>query len=89
VNGPDDLVSAAGDEAMFALLDGARPFAEQAEKDAQEVIERLSKATSLEDRDGAIEMVALVPDEAHRRILARRTAKALGERKDSVLARNC
>src|SRR5207244_9666401 len=84
VNGPDDLIAIAGDDAMLALLDAPRPFGEQAERGAHEAVEKLSKSTSLEDRDQAIEMIALVPDVSHQRVLAGRAAKALGERKEGV-----
>lgn len=84
VNGPDDLIAVSGDGAMLALLDAAKPFADQAEKDAEELVSRLSKSTSLKDRDRAIEMISLLADVSHQRVLAGRAAKALKERKDFV-----
>jgi hypothetical protein len=84
VNGPDDLISAAGDEGILKLLETARPFAGQAEKDAGEVVQTLSRTTDLEDRDRAIEMISLVADVSHQRILAGRAAKALGEPKAAI-----
>jgi hypothetical protein len=83
-NGPDDLVKIAGDEAILAILDSARPFALQAENDAEEALKKLSKLSSLEDRDAALALIAAVSNFPHQRVWAARAAKALGEGKDSV-----
>jgi len=79
-NGPDDLVAVAGDEAVLALLDTARPFPEQAEQEAQAAVAALSKSCDLETRDLALDAISRVEDLAHQSVLAERAAKALDER---------
>jgi hypothetical protein len=80
VNGPDDLIGAAGDEAMLKLIDTAKPFPEQAEHDAQAAITALSKSSDLGARDQVIDAIACVAELPHQRVLIERAAKALGER---------
>jgi len=46
-NGPDDLIGTAGDEAMLNLPDTSRPFAEQAERGAEQATGQLSESSSL------------------------------------------
>jgi len=87
VNGPDDLICTAGDESMLKLLDAARPFAKQAEADAERALAALSNSCDLHKRDEAIDAIARVADFNHQRVFALRAAKALGERSAKALER--
>jgi len=80
INGPDDLIGAAGDEAMLKLIDTAKPFPEQAEQAAQAAVKALSNSCTLETRDEALDAIARLPDFSHQRVFVERAAKALGEK---------
>ncbi|MGA3317166.1 MAG: DUF3854 domain-containing protein [Candidatus Korobacteraceae bacterium] len=73
VNGPDDLIASAGDEALLRLLDSARPFAETAIADAERAISDLeeSKAKTLAP---VLVAVAAVDDQLQRTLLIGRLA---------------
>jgi hypothetical protein len=80
----DDFIAAAGDKVMLAQLDAARPFAEQAENEAEEALKKLSESSSLQDRDVMLALIAAIPDLSHRSALVARTAKAPQEPTNSV-----
>lgn len=83
-NGPDDLIEIAGDQGMLDLLGAGRPFAAQAEQDAQAAVTGLDKSRDLESRDSALDAIARVADHFHVRVLAGRAAKLLEEPKGVV-----
>jgi Domain of unknown function (DUF3854)/Protein of unknown function (DUF3631) len=68
VNGPDDLLAAAGDAAMLAVLGSARPFAECAVTEANQEIADLN-ADKKRDPLPAIKAVAAVADATRRTLL--------------------
>jgi hypothetical protein len=68
VNGPDDLIATAGDEAMLALLDSARAFEETAEREAEAAIATL-EADKKQNPVSALGDVAAVEDPMRRTLL--------------------
>ena len=73
VNGPDDLIACAGDEALLAMLDSARPFAQTAIADAEQAISDLEQSTA-QTPAPALAAVAAVDDQLQRTLLISRLA---------------
>lgn len=75
VNGPDDLIAVAGDDAALGMLDAARPFADCALAEAEAAVAALpgdAKARKAADPLPAIEAVAAVDDPNRRAVLIAR-----------------
>jgi hypothetical protein len=73
VNGPDDLIAIAGDQAMLALLDSAQPFAETALREAEAGIAAL-EADKTQDPLPVLADVAAVADSMRRQLLKAKIA---------------
>jgi len=73
VNGPDDLIASAGDEALLELLDSARPFAQTAIADAERTISDLAQSKT-QTPAPALAAVAAVDDPLQRTLLVGRLA---------------
>ncbi len=73
VNGPDDLIARAGDEALLELLDSARPFAETAIAEASSAIAELEQGKA-QSPAPALAAVAAVDDLLQRILLIGRLA---------------
>ena len=85
VNGPDDLLCVSGDEAMWAVLDSARPFAETAEREAEASIADL-ETDRKRDPIPTMESLAAVPNPVRRTLLIGKLAalKIPGMTKDLI-----
>ena len=68
INGPDDLIAVAGDDAALRVLDGAQPFAECAVAEAEKAISVLAEVKNAEPLS-AIEAIATIVDPERRALL--------------------
>jgi hypothetical protein len=85
VNGPDDLIAHAGDAALLAILDAARPAANLAASDAEAAVAALERDQNAAELNACIKLIAAAPDPAQAENLAGRAAKALGINKETIL----
>lgn len=78
VNGPDDLIAVAGDEAMLRVLDSARPLADAALTETERLVlalegDKKKKVTpQIDDLTPIIDSIANVTDPARRDLLVAR-----------------
>jgi hypothetical protein len=79
VNGPDDLVSVAGDGTVVHLIENAQPFQAQLERETEMLISTLSSQCDFNERDHVVRSLAFIQSDVHRRVLIARAAASLGE----------